>query len=168
MLRSNQSCHDSVINTYLGNAKINRTSTFRAHVSQQTTLIIMRWPLHVLKIYLWQSAVKGLLELELAFRTLFSKATNDLNFCELVLCILKPFILLASVKFCANSVEMSFQFKQIHMKNVILIVNVLPNDFARAHFRFFQVLWETISVLLPRIPNFIKQHHILFTDLFKP
>jgi len=49
-----------------------------------------------------QSVVKGLLELELAFRTLFSKATNDLNFCEFVLCVLKPFILLVSVKFCGN------------------------------------------------------------------
>lgn len=35
-----------------------------------------------------QSAVKDLLELETAFRTLFSKATNDLNFCKFVLCIL--------------------------------------------------------------------------------
>lgn len=72
------------------------------HTSHQTTLIITRWPLHVFKMYLWQSAAKGLLELELAFRTLFSKATNDLNFCEFVLCILKPFILLAFVKFCGN------------------------------------------------------------------
>lgn len=47
-------------------------------------------------------------------------------------------------------------------------MNVLPDDFERADFHFFHVLWETIKILLPRIPNLIKQNFVLFAGFFKP
>lgn len=114
-----------------------------------------------------QSAVKDLLELEIAFRKLFSKATNDLNFYKLVLCILNH-LCYDSEKFCEKSGAMCFHFKYILMKNVVLILNLPPDDFERADFHFFHILWGTVNDLLPRILNSIKLHHILFTDFLKP